>query len=125
MYGEKIIVQLDPNASRGSQMENGGTSITTDYRFEITHFWDTDSNQKISLTASPTQLQFFKSTTTAGNSPCNVEDWSAGTAFPSGSEVAAHNDGAGVTGGYTIELKIPLSAIGSPSSDVGNLHQSS
>ena len=118
-YGEKIIVQLDPNASRGSQMENGGTSITTDYRFEITHFWDTDSNQKISLSASPTQLQFFKSTTAAGSSPCNVEDWSAGTAFPSGSAVAAHNDGAGVTGGYTIELKIPLSAIGSPSSDVG------
>ena len=57
------------------------------------------------------EQKFWRSTLAPGL--CGKQRWELNAAFPAGVQVAGHNDGSGVSGGYSIEMKIPLSAIGS------------
>lgn len=106
LIGEKIIIQIDPNHSRGASLGTGPGAAASDYRIELTHKWQngvfTDQKFKISNVLPI-------------NSACGVQDWGDTGTFP----VVAGLDTLDIAGGYGVEVKIPLSAIGNPATDIG------
>jgi hypothetical protein len=113
--GERVIIQFDPDGSRGAHLGSGG-GLQKDYRLEIYHKWSTGNGGAINLPLDG--VQWFDSSVTAANSPCQpgTQDWpQLPIATPAGLAAAAHNDGTG----YTLEIKIPLSAMGNPATDIG------
>jgi hypothetical protein len=104
--GERVIVQIDPDGSRGTQLSNGAAASQKDYRFEVAHLWSTGAGGALSFS----EQKFWRSTLAPGL--CMKQRWELNAAFPAGVQVAGHNDGSGAGGGYSIEMMIPLTAIG-------------
>ena len=106
--GERIIVQFDPNASRGSQLGAGPGALQKDYRFEIRHRWNTSAGGALNFDLT----RWSESTLPPASSACDLQDWQNAGALPPGGQVAGHSDGSGITGGYSVEFKVPLATIG-------------
>lgn len=104
LLGEKLIVQIDPDNSGGTDLGNS----SLDYRVELSHKW-----------GSPSTLvrEFYDSGTVPSESFCGRQDWRLVEPLPVG--LVANFSTTAFTGGYSAELKIPLSAIGNPGGDIG------
>ena len=95
--GELVTLQIDPNGSRGGQLENGASALAKDYRLDVLHSWGP------SLDATT----FYDSTTAPGMSTCGVQDWHVRS--PPSGLVVGYSTAAG---GYAVEVKIPTGALG-------------
>ena len=104
LLGERLIIQIDPDNSGGMDL---GSGSNLDYRVELSHKWGT-----------PTTLvtTFYDSGTLPSATVCGRQDWRPLTPLPAG---LVTNFTTAFAGGYSAELKIPLSEIGSPGGDVG------
>lgn len=108
--GDTIVVQIDPDGSRGATLGMGGTALTTDYRYEI-KIVDNQLNRV--RRREPTSGTVWGLATNWCGAP--------NTALP---QSCAHATNGTVTlsavaPAYVVELRIPLASIGSPSNDFG------
>jgi hypothetical protein len=107
--GERIVVQLDPDFS-------GGTQITgSDFLFDFRHIWQ-------AVSGSPDEIQVSLDVYD-GSGPsgfCTLPQWQAVTSTPSISRVARlMRDASSMVIGYTFEVLIPESVIGSMGANLG------
>lgn len=103
--GEQLVLQIDPNGSRGSQLGAGPGTQAFDYRLIVRH----------RRSSPPDLVEWAQSSVDAGSSAYGVRDWGAVSPTPAGVVVGLANTGSG----WTVEVAIPLAQIGSPSNDVG------
>jgi hypothetical protein len=95
---ERVILQFDPDMNQSPQLDAAGT----DYRVEIAHLWGTG--------AQPSTLTFYKSLILPVGA-CTKQDWQVAPT-PAGVMAGVSYALASGQPGYTVELKIPLSALG-------------
>lgn len=103
--GERILVQFDPNNSGGPTLGTG-SGTASDYRIVVAHKWGAGPTAG---TIQVLENSLFNSATTPANSVCGVQDWSQVATSPVKVGIAPR------TGGYVVELKIPLASIGASS----------
>lgn len=112
VIGDTIVVQLDPNGSRGSGLQMSG-GAATDYRYEI----------RIKGNALVKAVRREPASSTAWAVAPLSANWcptAPSTAIP---QSCIHTNGEvtleQVAPDYVVQLKIPLSTIGSPGGDFG------
>src|SRR5882762_6843876 len=104
--GERIIIQIDPDHSRGPGLGAGGGASLFDYRIELAHQW-----QNGAFT-----FQSFQKSSAPPDTVCpGQQAWLDTGSFP----LTASLGSTTVAGAYVVELKIPLTAIGNPPTDIG------
>jgi hypothetical protein len=106
--GERIVIQIDPDHSRGGALGAGPGASQFDYRIELAHTWGVGGF---------TDTKFKQSTAAAGTTVCGVQDWADTGSFPATIKAALGT--STLAGGYVVELKIPLNQIGNPGGDIG------
>lgn len=106
--GERFVVMLDPNHSRGASL--GTTGAGLDYRVMVAHAWQLSGSD---ITDAAATLSDSNHTQCAG-----AQNWAA-DAPAAGLVVEAQT----MVGGYKFELEIPLSVLGGlasfPASEMG------
>ncbi|HST50366.1 MAG TPA: porin family protein [Pyrinomonadaceae bacterium] len=119
--GERIILQFDPNRSRGASINGDATSanpflnaINNEYQIVITHKWLTGGG-------GPNDIAFdVKVFTRDPGGACNPSRWlEIPGGFPVGQEPAISIQKAAGPQRYLAEIAIPLSLLGNPTSDIG------
>ncbi|HEY0174209.1 MAG TPA: porin family protein [Pyrinomonadaceae bacterium] len=99
--GERFVVMLDPNLSRGAGLGTTGTGL--DYRISVAHAWQLSGSNITDAQASIADSNHTQC-------PAGVtQNWGL-DAPAAGLTVAAQT----TVGGYKFELEIPLSVVGVP-----------
>ncbi|APV48410.1 hypothetical protein BWI17_01130 [Betaproteobacteria bacterium GR16-43] len=110
--GDKIIVQLDPNNSRGATLGLGPAAIDKDYRYEVTIKEDGIATalrrEPVSGTGWNLPTPWCMNPTPTNTVPQTCSNPAEGTFT-----LTANSPD------YAVELSIPLASIGSPAGDFG------
>lgn len=113
--GESIVLQFDSNRSRGAQLAGSGAAnaLANDYQIVLSHKWKTTAGSDLitDLVANVFESQ--------ASIDCGTPVWAAaaGEAFNPAWMAAQKVVSSGT--GYSVEVEIPLSFLGTPTNDLG------
>ncbi len=117
--GEKIILQLHRDVSGGNTLTGSGASAS-EYKIEITHKWDTTTGTPNDGLHVGSKVELYAGATAAPCNPVDKQHWSPYTPPAADQPTAAvTNKLPNGSGGYTAEIEVPLSLLGSPAGDIG------
>lgn len=105
---ERVFIYFDGDLSGNGQLDGGSVgSQSTDQRLMLSHEWEAQSAGSDALVS-----------TLEWGTPNTSNCWTSGTAsVPSGVSAAVTRQSGPL--GYEVEIRVPVDAIGSPTSDIG------
>lgn len=113
--GESIVLQFDSNRSRGAQLAGSSTAnaLANDYQIIISHKWKTTAGSDLisDLTAAVFESQ--------ASMDCGTPIWAAASGETFNPAWMAAQKVVSSGSGYSVEVEIPLSFLGTPASDLG------
>ena len=109
--GERIILQFDPNLSRGAQVvANTMTPKNGDYQIVIVHKWTNAGGGAI-------QVESAKIYSAGLDGTCDPQPTWVEVGNMAAADVAIRT--IGVPTGYAVEVRVPTSLLGAPTTNIG------
>ncbi|MCA1614982.1 MAG: outer membrane beta-barrel protein [Acidobacteria bacterium] len=109
--GERIVIQFDPDLSRGAQvLANTVTPKAGDYQIVIIHKW-------VNTGGGAIQVESAKIYSAGLDGLCDPQPTWVEVGSMAASNVAIHTRSD--TTGYGVEVRVPLSLLGTPTTNIG------